>query len=1157
MFSKVLVANRGEIAVRVIRALEELGVASVAVYSEADRHAIHVERADEAYLLGPAPASESYLVVEKILDVAKQSGAEAVHPGYGFLAENAAFARACEEAGIVFIGPPADAIDAMGSKTKARELMAAAGVPIVPGTTEPVESIEDAQKIIEETIGYPVAVKAAGGGGGKGFRVALSEDELKEAFEGAAREGEKFFSDATVYLERYLPDPRHVEVQVLADAHGNVIHLGERDCSVQRRHQKLIEESPAPAVDSKLRARIGEIATEAARAVGYRSAGTIEGLLQDGEYYFLEMNTRVQVEHCVTEMTTGIDIVKEQIRIAAGEKLSVSQSKVSLRGHAIECRINAEDASKNFAPAPGTIGAYDEPAGPGVRVDSGVRAGSEISPMYDPMVAKLIVWDVDREQATARMLRALREFQIDGLKSLLPFHIALMQTAQWANGETCRDLVEDKAWLKELAFPKPEKPAEGDEEEAKAEQTYTVEVSGKRFDVRVIGTAPAAAAANGAGTGGRRRRRAQARAARARQRRRRRRRRHAHLADAGHRAQGRRRAGRRRGGGRADLRDRGHEDGERDHRPQGGDRRRAARRGRRLGGLGRHARRHQGRRAGAQPMDYEAMAAALGQAIPFNVHVGLEVAELEPGRGVVKLPDAPNLHNHVGSQHAGALFAAGEAASGGALLATFADMLAEVTPLAQSAEISYRKIARGAITATGRFTQDRDAIARRARARGPRALPDRGRADRPRGHVVAEMTVHWYVKSERRVSTRAWVAEPHEAEIVARLLIEFRDWYGRDWPSDNAFLAGVERLIERTDTEYLLATPDDDSPPAGVCQLRYRWGIWLAAEDCWLEDLYVRDDARRTGVGSALVELAIGRARERGCRRVELDVSHDQRRRQGAVRAPRLLGRLQGARAQRADGPAPRRRGRLDEQGHAGGREPQRPDDVRERGDPRGEVPALELEAPDELQGADHQQRSDDDPDDADPARDDGGLDERDAGEQAPRAGQPVAQMLTDCDAEVAVQRLEDDVDRLPAGGARRRVGVHAREQRHRQRPADEPQRLHERGEDPDGDRHGDQSPVRPVGGAAEQDHRRREDHRRHRKRPPDQDQRRAAGAEAVEHLGRRLAQHVGVVEARRQQPEEHVEGDRQRDQQDAGGGGGAHGRANAIGPANPGCIRG
>jgi acetyl-CoA/propionyl-CoA/long-chain acyl-CoA carboxylase, biotin carboxylase, biotin carboxyl carrier protein len=506
MFSKVLIANRGEIAVRIARACEELQIATVAVYSELDRDAIHVKRADEAYLLGPGPASESYLNIAKIIEVINQCGAEAVHPGYGFLAENAAFAQALQDNGTVFIGPPASAIEAMGSKTRARELMEKAGVPIVPGTTEPVETIEEAQKIIDSTIGYPVAVKAAGGGGGKGFRVALSEDKLKDAFEGAAREGEKFFGDATVYLERYLPDPRHVEVQVLADSHGNVIHLGERDCSLQRRHQKLVEEAPAPAVDEKLRAKIGKIATDAAAAVNYTGAGTIEGLLQDGEYFFLEMNTRVQVEHCVTEMVTGLDIVKEGIRVAAGEKLSIAQKDVELRGHAIECRINAEDASKNFAPAPGTIGHYREPTGPGVRVDSGVGPGSEITPMYDPMVAKLIVWDVDREQATARMLRALNEYEITELKTLIPFHQAIMATKQWANAETCRDLIEDRDWLKQLAFP-PAAKAAADESEEEAgepvEQSYTVEVSGKRFDVKVIGPPFAGAVqTNGAAPGG-------------------------------------------------------------------------------------------------------------------------------------------------------------------------------------------------------------------------------------------------------------------------------------------------------------------------------------------------------------------------------------------------------------------------------------------------------------------------------------------------------------------------------------------------------------------------------------------------------------------------------------------------------------------------------
>jgi len=500
MFDKVLVANRGEIALRVIRALEELGIASVAVYSEIDRDALHVARADEAFLLGGPTAAESYLNIDKLMEVIRESGAQAVHPGYGFLAENAPFARACEEAGIVFIGPPASAIEAMGSKTRAREIMQAAGVPIVPGTTEPVATVEDAWGIIASEIGYPVAIKAAGGGGGKGFRVALGEDELEKAFEGAAREGEKFFSDPTVYIERYLPNPRHVEVQVLADAHGNVVHLGERDCSIQRRHQKLIEEAPAPVVDEAMRRQIGEIATDAARAVDYRGAGTIEGLYQDGEYFFLEMNTRVQVEHCVTEMVTGIDIVKEGIRAAAGEPLSVAQEDVVLRGHAIECRINAEDASKNFAPAPGRIGAYKEPSGPGVRVDSGVGEGGEVSPMYDPMVAKLIVWDADREQATRRMLRALGEYEIEGLTTLIPFHQAIMASEQWANAETCKDLVEDRQWLKSLAV---ERAPAGEEEEAeKVEQSYTVEVSGKRFDVKVIGPPFAGGAAVAAGLGG-------------------------------------------------------------------------------------------------------------------------------------------------------------------------------------------------------------------------------------------------------------------------------------------------------------------------------------------------------------------------------------------------------------------------------------------------------------------------------------------------------------------------------------------------------------------------------------------------------------------------------------------------------------------------------
>ena len=499
MFEKVLIANRGEIAIRVARTLKEMSIASVAVYSEIDRDAPHVREADEAFLIGPAVPAESYLNIAKIIETAKQAGAEAIHPGYGFLAENADFARACAEAGLVFIGPPPEAIEAMGSKTRAREIMAEAGVPIVPGATEPAADVAAAKAQAEEA-GYPVACKAAGGGGGKGFRVAMSADDLEEAFEGAAREGEKFFSDDRVYVERYLEDPRHVEVQVLADSHGNVIHLGERDCSIQRRHQKVIEEAPGPQVDAEMRERIGKIATDAAAAVGYRGAGTVEGMQVGEEYFFLEMNTRVQVEHCVTEMVTGVDIVREQVLVAAGEALTVAQEDVALNGHAIECRINAEAAHKNFAPAPGAITSYREPAGPGVRVDSGVEAGSEVTPMYDPMVAKLIVWDVDREHATRRMLRALGEYEVGGLTTLIPFHSAILATEQWARRETCRDLMEDKKWLKTTApeVVEASEPAEGGEVVAR---DYKVEVSGKLFDVKVIGEAAAGGIAANPGGG--------------------------------------------------------------------------------------------------------------------------------------------------------------------------------------------------------------------------------------------------------------------------------------------------------------------------------------------------------------------------------------------------------------------------------------------------------------------------------------------------------------------------------------------------------------------------------------------------------------------------------------------------------------------------------
>ncbi|HKZ13443.1 MAG TPA: acetyl-CoA carboxylase biotin carboxylase subunit [Solirubrobacterales bacterium] len=499
MFEKVLIANRGEIAIRVARTLREMGIGSVAVYSEIDRDAPHVREADEAFLLGPAVPAESYLNIAKIIDVAKEAGAEGIHPGYGFLAENADMARACAEFGITWIGPPPEAIEAMGSKTRAREIMAEAGVPIVPGSTEVAPDLEAARKQADEA-GYPVACKAAGGGGGKGFRVARTPDDLQDAYEGSAREGEKFFGDARVYIERYLEDPRHVEVQVLADSHGNVIHVGERDCSIQRRHQKVIEEAPGPHVDAEMRERIGKIATDAAAAVGYRGAGTIEGMQVGDEYFFLEMNTRVQVEHCVTEMVSGLDIVREQILVAAGEPLSISQDEVELRGWSIECRINAENAAKKFAPAPGPIGpSYREPSGPGVRVDSGVEGGGEVSPTYDPMVAKLIVWDVDREKATRRMLRALGEYDSGGLTTLIPFHQAILQTRQWADGETCRDLMEDAEWLKSTAPAEAAAPEPSEEGAEVVTRDYKVEVSGRLFDVKVIGEAVAGAAAPAAG----------------------------------------------------------------------------------------------------------------------------------------------------------------------------------------------------------------------------------------------------------------------------------------------------------------------------------------------------------------------------------------------------------------------------------------------------------------------------------------------------------------------------------------------------------------------------------------------------------------------------------------------------------------------------------
>jgi acetyl-CoA/propionyl-CoA/long-chain acyl-CoA carboxylase, biotin carboxylase, biotin carboxyl carrier protein len=492
MFTRVLVANRGEIALRIFRTLRELGIGSVAVFSDADRGSLHPAYADEAYALGGRTAAESYLDAGKLLDVASRSGAEAIHPGYGFLAENAAFARAVEAAGFVWIGPPAEVIELMGTKTAARARMQAAGVPIVPGTTEAIGSPEQILDLGEQ-IGYPLLVKAAAGGGGKGMKVVSAPDEAVAAFESAGREGQAYFADPAVYVERYLEDPRHVEAQLLADAHGHVIHLGERDCTIQRRHQKLVEETPSPAVSPELRQRIGQIAVDAARAVGYRSAGTIEGLLaRDGAYFFMEMNTRIQVEHTVTELVTGVDLVREQILVAAGEPLSLRQEDVALRGHALECRINAEDPSNGFLPSPGRITRYREPSGPGVRVDSGVGPGSEVSGLYDPLAAKLIVHDVDRERARRRMLRALAEFEIGGIKTLIGFHRALLAHPCFAAGETCHALVESKEIAQEAEKLSHRKTATvaAASDGSFSTRTTTIEIDGRQVVARLMRPEP-------------------------------------------------------------------------------------------------------------------------------------------------------------------------------------------------------------------------------------------------------------------------------------------------------------------------------------------------------------------------------------------------------------------------------------------------------------------------------------------------------------------------------------------------------------------------------------------------------------------------------------------------------------------------------------------
>ncbi len=434
MFSKILIANRGEIAVRVMRTCKEMGISTVAVYSDADCNALHVRYADEAYHIGASPSIESYLCADKIVDCIRRSGAEAVHPGYGFLSENSAFVSAVEEAGAVFIGPSARSMELMGDKISARKVAEAARAPMVPGTTKPLESIEEAISTAEQ-IGYPVMLKAAAGGGGKGMRMASNREELISAYAVASSEAEAAFKDATVYLEKFIVRPRHIEIQILADKQGNFVYLGERECSIQRRNQKVIEECPSPLNDSELRAKMGEAAVRIAREVGYYNAGTMEFLVDaDRNFYFLEMNTRLQVEHPVTEMVTGVDLVREQIRIAAGQSLRFTQQDVVLRGHAIECRIYAEDPDRNFMPNPGVIERLRTPNGPGVRDDSGVYQGFEVPIYYDPMLSKLVAWGSNRKEAIARMKRALSEYVVDGIKTTIGFFKDILDHEEFLQG---------------------------------------------------------------------------------------------------------------------------------------------------------------------------------------------------------------------------------------------------------------------------------------------------------------------------------------------------------------------------------------------------------------------------------------------------------------------------------------------------------------------------------------------------------------------------------------------------------------------------------------------------------------------------------------------------------------------------------------------------
>jgi acetyl-CoA/propionyl-CoA carboxylase biotin carboxyl carrier protein len=493
MFRKVLVANRGEIAVRVMRACEELGVRTVAVYSEADKHAGHARYADEAYNIGPARAADSYLDQEAVLEAAAKAGADAIHPGYGFLAENAEFAQNVVDSGFVWVGPDPDAMEALGEKTNARALMQEADVPVVPGTTDPVSSVDEITAVADD-YGYPVAIKAEGGGGGRGLKVVHSEDEVEEQFETAQREGEAYFDNSSVYVEKYLEAPHHIEVQILADEHGNVRHLGERDCSLQRRHQKVIEEAPSSILDDDLRAQIGEAAKRGVDAAGYTNAGTVEFLVEDGEFYFMEVNTRIQVEHTVTEEITGLDIVKWQLRVAAGEELDFTQDDVEFDGHAMEFRINAENAAAEFEPATGTLNTYDPAGGIGVRVDDAVRQGDAIGGDYDSMIAKLIVAASDREECLTRSERALAEFDIEGIQTIIPFHRLMLTDEAFSNSEhTTKYLDEelDHSRIEEAVSQwGPSDVGGSDDEDSdddteSSEREFTVEVNGKRFEVNL------------------------------------------------------------------------------------------------------------------------------------------------------------------------------------------------------------------------------------------------------------------------------------------------------------------------------------------------------------------------------------------------------------------------------------------------------------------------------------------------------------------------------------------------------------------------------------------------------------------------------------------------------------------------------------------------